>query len=98
MVRKFATEPQTIDLLVTNCVSAATKGKDAYAASPNELNKLDKTFCKYLRALSMGKAHESTDMESHGRSWTNAQLLHKWKVPPARAEIAIRRIKWWQTL
>ena len=29
---------------------------------------------------------------------TDAQLLRKWKVLPARAEIAIRRVKWWQAM
>ena len=36
--------------------------------------------------------------ESHGRRRTNAQLLHEWKVLPARTEIAIRRVKWWQAM
>ena len=34
----------------------------------------------------------------HGRSWTDAQLLRRWKVLPARAESAIRRVKWWQAM
>ena len=47
---------------------------------------------------SRGKAYDLAATESHGRSWTNVQLLHKWKVLPARAEIAIRRVKWWQAM
>ena len=75
-------------IFLSRFVSAATTGMDAYAASPSELNKLDKKTCKYLRALSKGKAYDSSATESHGRSWTNAELLHKWQVLPARAEIA----------
>ena len=57
-------------------VSAArVSGLDAYAASHGELNRLDKKTCRYLRALSKGRAHDSAATESHGRSWTNAQLL-----------------------
>ena len=82
-------------IFLSRIVSASITGIDAYAASPGELNRLDKNICKYLRALSKGRAYDSSATESHGRSWTNAQLLHKWKVLPARAEIAIRRVKWW---
>ena len=77
-------------------VSASITGLDAYVAWPGELSRIDKKICRYLRALSKGKAHDHAATESHGRSWTNAQLLHKWKVLPARAEIVIRRVKWWQ--
>ena len=49
-------------------------------------------------ALSKGRAYDSAATESHGRSWTNAQLLHKWEVLPARAEIPIRRVKWVQAM
>ena len=48
--------------------SAAITGLDAYAASPGELNRLDKKVCRYLRALSKGKAHEIASNERHGRS------------------------------
>ena len=48
--------------------------------------------------FSKGKAHDHAATECHGRCWTNAQLLHKWKVLPAREEMAIRRIKWWQAM
>ena len=85
-------------IFLSRIVSASITGIDAYAASPCELNRLDKKFCKYLRALSLGRTCDSAATESHGRSWTNAQLFHKWKVLPARAEIAVRRVKWWQAM
>ena len=78
-------------------MSASITGTDAYAASLGELNRLDKK-CKCLSALSKGRAYDSTAIESHGRSWTNAQLFDKWKVLLARSGIAIRRIKWWQAM
>ena len=78
--------------------SAAITGLDAYAAAPGELNRLDKKLCRYLRTLSNCKAYEIAPNERHGRSWTNDQLLHKWRVLPARTEIAIRRVKWWQAM
>ena len=78
--------------------SAEITGLDAYAASPGELNGLDKKVCRYLRALSKGKAYEIAANQCHGSSWTNAQLLHKWRVLAARAEVAIRRVKWWQAM
>ena len=83
-------------IFLSRIVSASITGLDACAASLGELNRLDKKTCRYLRALSKGRACDIAATESHGRSWTNAQLLHKWKVLPARAEIAIRRVKWWQ--
>ena len=83
---------------LSRIVSASITGLDAYAASPGELNRLDKKTCRYLRALSKGRAYDSAATESHGRSWTNAQLLHKWKLLSARAQIAIRRVKWWQAM
>ena len=49
-------------------------------------------------ALSKGRAYDSAATESQVRSWTNAQLLHKWEVLPARAEIPIRRVKWVQAM
>ena len=64
-------------------------GLDAYASSPCDLD---------LRALSKGKAQDCVATESHGHSWTNSQLFHKWKVLPARAEIAIRRVRWRQAM
>ena len=76
-------------------MSASITGLNAYAASLGELNRLDKKLKRYLRALSKGRAYNSAATESHGRSGTNAQLFHKWKVLHARAEIAIRRVKWW---
>ena len=98
LVRALAMEPQTLDFPVTNCEYATITGTDAYAASPSELNKLDKNTCEFLRVFSKGRAYDSSATESHGRSWTNAQLQHKWRVVPTRAEIAIRRIKWWQAM
>ena len=77
-------------IFLSRIVSASITGLDAYAASPGELNRIDKKIYRYLRALSKGKAYDRAATESHGRSWTNAQL---WKVLPARAEIAIRRVK-----
>ena len=79
-------------IFVSRIVSASITGLDAYAASPGELNRIDKKVCRYLRALSKGKAHDRAATESH------SQLLQKWKVLPARAEIAIRRVKWWQAM
>ena len=38
-------------IFLSRIVSAATTGKDACAASPNELNKLDKNICKYIRVF-----------------------------------------------
>ena len=70
-------------IFLSRFVSAAMTGMDAYAASPSELSKLYKKICKYLRALTKGKAYDSNAAESHGRSWTNAQILQKWKVLPA---------------
>ena len=94
----FARSPRGHKRLIflSRIVSASITGLDAYAAWPGDLSRIDKKICRYLRALSKGKAHDHAATESHGRSWTNAQLLHKWKVLPARAEIAIRRVKWWQ--
>ena len=85
-------------IFLSRIVSASITGLNADAASPGELNRTDKKMCRYLRALSNGKAHGHAATESHGRSWTNAQLLHKWKVFPARAEIAIRRGECWQAV
>ena len=73
-------------IFLSRIVSASITGLDAYAA------------CRYPRALSKGKAHDSAATEGDGRSWTNDQLLHKWEVLPARAEIAIRRVKWLQAM
>ena len=81
-------ESQTPNLPVPNRTDLV-----AYAASPGELNRIDKKVCRYLRALSTGTANDLAATESHGRSLTNAQFFHKWKVLPARAEIAIRRVK-----
>ena len=78
-------------------MSASITGIDAYAAYLGELNRLDKN-CKCLSLLFKDIAYDSTAIESHGRSWTNAQLFRKWKVSLARSEIAIRRIKWWQAM
>ena len=58
-------------------------GLDAYATS----------LGRYLGVLSKGKAQDCAATECHVRSWNNAQLLHKWKVLPARAEIATMRVK-----
>ena len=96
LVCTFTMGPRLIFL--SRIVSASITCLDAHAASPGELNRLDKNMCRYLRALSKGRAYDSAATESHGRSWTNAQLIHKWKVLPARAEIAIRRVKWWQAM
>ena len=85
-------------IFLSRIVSASISGLDAHAASPGELHRIDKRICWYLRALSKGKAHDHAATESHGRSWTNAQLFHKWKVLPARAEIAFRRVEWWQAM
>ena len=79
-------------IFLSRIVSASITGLDACSASPGELNRLDKKTCKYLRALPKGRAYDSTASESHVRSWT------KWRVLPAQAKIAIRRIKWWQAM
>ena len=84
LVCTFTVDPQTFDLLVPNreCVDHGSRRKR----------------CITWRALSKGRAYDSAANEGHGRSWTNDQLLHKWKVLPARAEIAIRRVNWWQAM
>ena len=68
-------------------MSASITGIDAFATAPGESNRIDKKVYRYLRALSKGKAYDRAATERHGRSWTNAQFLHKWKVLPARADI-----------
>ena len=69
------------------------------SASITDLDELvDTTICSCFRAPSKGKADDHVATESDGRSWTNVQLFHKWKVLSARAEIAIRRVKLWQAM
>ena len=63
-------------------MSASITGFDAYALP-------HKKMCRYLRAVSKGKACDHAATESHGRNW---------KMLPARAEIAIGRVKWWQAM
>ena len=70
------------------CTFTLDSKMPAYASSPDGVNPIDKKVCRYLRALSKGKAYDCAATGSHGRSWTNAQLLHQWKVLPARAEVA----------
>ena len=65
---------------------------ESQKAAPGGLNRIGEKMCRYLRALSKGKAYDHAATEGHGRSWTNAQLFHKWKVLPARAEIAIKTV------
>ena len=79
-------------------VSASVTGMDSCAASLGEVNRLNKNVCGYLRALSKGKVYDRGVSESHGCSCANAQLLYKWKVLTARAELAIKRVKWWQAM
>ena len=71
-------------IFLSRIVSASITGLDAYAASPGELNRIDKKICRYLRAFSNGKPYK--------RSWTSVQLLQKWKVLP----FGIRMVEWWQ--
>ena len=81
-------------ILLSRIVSAAITGTDAYAASPSELNKLDKNMQVPERRAEHTTALPRRAMDA----MTNAQLLHQWRVPLARAEIAIRKIKWWQAM
>ena len=74
LVGTFNLEPQTPDFPF-RIVSASITGLDAYAASPGELNRIDKKVCRYLRALDCAKAFDCAATECHGRSWTNAQPL-----------------------
>ena len=78
---RFARAPwrQRRLIFLSRNVSASITGLASYAASPGELNRLDKKVSTCLRALCKGQAHDSSATERHGRSWTNAQLLHTWK-------------------
>ena len=87
LVCALTLDPHTRMIFLSRTVSASVPG-----------NHLDKKVCAYLRALSKGKAYNRASPEKHGRSGANAQMLHKWKVLPARAEIAIKRVKWWQAV
>ena len=91
-----AATPWTGDRLVPNrqCVDYGSRRLRCITC---ELDRLDKKICRYLRALSKGRAYDSAATESHGRSWTNAQILQV-EALPARAEIAIRRVKWWEAM
>ena len=68
LVCTFTVEPQTFDLPVPKreCVGHGSR----------------RIRCITWRALSKGRAYDITAIEGHGRIWTNAQLLHKWKVLP----------------
>ena len=72
-------------------VSASVAGLGSYALSPGEANRLDRQVCQNLEALLKGRAYDNASTETDGHSLTNAQLLHKWRVLPFRAEVAIRR-------
>ena len=80
MVRTLTLEPQTPDLFVSNCEYVDHRTRHMRSIT--------------MRAESAGHKSLQTTTERHGRSWTNGQLVHRWKVLPARAEIAIRRVKW----
>ena len=54
----------------------AVTGIDSYAASSGGVIRLHKKVCAYFLPLSE-KAQDRAASEKHGRSWTNAQLLHK---------------------
>ena len=65
----------------------------------NTKNLLDSSFvCLDRRSRRVRDDTDSSANERRGRSLTNTQLLHKWRVLPARAEIAIRRIQRWQDM
>ena len=56
----FARSPWSHRRLVfwSRIVSAWITGVDAYAASPCELDRIDKKICRYVRAFSKGKAYD----------------------------------------
>ena len=85
-------------IFLSRIVSASITGLGSYAASPGELNRLDKRVCRNLRAPCKGKTYDSSTTRRHDRSSTNGHLHHKRKVLPAKAGIAIRRVRWWQAM
>ena len=97
LVCKITLESQATDFYVPNR-KCGDYGSRCICSFTGRIESAGQKVCPYLRALSKGEAYEIASNERHGRSWTNAQLLHKLRVLPTRAEIAIRRVKWWQAM
>ena len=54
-------------IFMSRIVSASITGLDACAASPGELNRLDKNLCRNLKAHSEGRAYDSAATESRAQ-------------------------------
>eukprot|EP00974_Lingulodinium_polyedra_P019795 1914441-Lingulodinium_polyedra.AAC.1 len=55
---------------------------------------MDAAMTKLLRAMMRGKA--CREEEGKYRSLTGEAVMRHWKVLPAKEEMAIRRLKWYQ--
>ena len=83
------------DVILNNAASLDnTLAEDRYKQNLRKLE-IVPSIRRYGR---QGKAYAHAATESHGRSWTNVQLLHNWKVSLARTGIVINRVKWWQAM
>ena len=79
-------DPQTPDLFVPNCERVDHRTRRIRSiprrVPPTGQKSVVSAMVRYVTAPQL----------SHGRSRTNAQLFHKWKVLSARAEIAVRLV------
>ena len=81
--------------------NATIAALEAFVLKPSELDKLTSFVCKRCRALVLGKAHSisnNSDGTSKHSSWSNAKVMERCMILPVHLELAVRRIKWLQSL
>ena len=85
------------EILLGKVVEPGISGLEAFVLKKTEEKKLDSQTVKYLRALMQGRA-KTIHIDSHVTAMSNVEVLKHWKILPVRAELAVRRIKWLQSM
>ena len=97
LVCKITIESQALDFSVPNRKRFDYGSRRICSFTGRTESAGQKKYVDTYAPYRMARRAKSQRM-SHRHWLTNPQLLHKWRVVPARAEIAIRRVKWWQAM
>ena len=85
------------EIFIGKIVEAAHSGGLAFCFSRKQFGQIDAKMSGFLRAMLRGQAFENSG-EGEKSKWTNLMVFRRWRILPAFAEAALRRVKWLQAM